>query len=110
LVIGETLINDSFHIQTHVFPLLRRCTGGDFLVKVKKRAGHMQDFDRAKLKASLKKAGAKEEHVTKVTEIVAGKVKEGMAASEIKRMAATELRRMDATAAQKYETFKTPKK
>lgn len=80
------------------------------MVKVKKRAGHTQDFDRAKLKASLKKAGAKEEHATKVTEIVAGKVKEGMGASEIKRMAATELRRMDAATAQKYETFKKPMK
>jgi transcriptional regulator NrdR family protein len=80
------------------------------LVKVKKRVGHMEDFDRAKLKASLKKAGAKEEHATKVTEIVAGKVKEGMAANEIRRMAATELRRLDATAAQKYEAFKKPVK
>jgi transcriptional regulator NrdR family protein len=70
----------------------------------------MEDFDRAKLKASLKKAGAKEEHATKVTEIVAGKVKEGMAANEIRRMAATELRRLDATAAQKYEAFKKPVK
>ena len=80
------------------------------MVKVKKRVGHMEDFDRAKLKASLKKAGAKEEDATKVTEIVAGKVKEGMAANEIRRMAATELRRLDATAAQKYEAFKKPVK
>jgi len=81
-----------------------------FLVKVKKRAGSMLDFDRAKLKASLKKAGVKEEHATKVTGIVAGKVREGMATSEIKKLAATELRKMDPAAATKYETFKKPMK
>ena len=80
------------------------------MAKVKKRAGTMKDFDRAKLKASLKRAGAKEEHAAKVTETVAGKVKEGMTTSEIKKLAATELRKMDATAATKYEAFKKPMK
>jgi len=80
------------------------------LVKVKKRAGRVQDFDKAKLKASLKKAGAKEEHATKVTETVAAKVREGLATSEIKKLAATELRKMDAAAATKYEAFKKPTK
>jgi len=84
--------------------------GGDFLVEVKKRSGAMQDFDRAKLKASLKKAGAKEEHATKVTEMVAGRVREGMTTAEIKRHAATELRRMDKRTAQAYETFRKPMK
>jgi len=37
------------------------------LAKVKKRSGVMQDFDKAKLKTSLKKAGAKEEHAMKVS-------------------------------------------
>lgn len=78
------------------------------MAKVKKRVGSMQEFDRAKLKTSLKKAGAKEEHATKVAETVAGKVREGMTTAEIKTLAAAELRRMDAAAAQKYETFKKP--
>jgi len=78
------------------------------LAKVKKRSGAMQDFDKAKLKASLRKAGAKEEHATKVAETVAGRVREGMTTAEIKRDAATELRRIDKKAAQAYETFKKP--
>ncbi len=78
------------------------------MVRVKKRAGHMQDFDRAKLKASLKKAGAKEEHATKVVGTVSAKVREGTTTAEIKRLTATELRRLDTKAAQAYETFKKP--
>ncbi|MDH5754048.1 MAG: ATP cone domain-containing protein [Candidatus Bathyarchaeota archaeon] len=80
------------------------------MAKVKKRSGDMQEFDRAKLKRSLKKAGAKEEHATKVAETVAGTLREGMTTAEIKRMAATELRRMDQRAAQTYETFRKPMK
>lgn len=79
--------------------------GGENLVKVKKRSGSVHDFDRAKLKASLKKAGAKEEHATKVTETIAGRVREGMATSEIKRMTVNELRGMDLEATQAYATF-----
>jgi hypothetical protein len=44
------------------------------LAKVKKHSGVLQEFDKAKLKTSLKKAGAKEEHATKVADKVAGKV------------------------------------
>ena len=40
-------------------------------LKAKKRSGATQDFDKAKLKASVKKAGAKEEHATKVADNVA---------------------------------------
>jgi transcriptional regulator NrdR family protein len=80
------------------------------VVKVKKRSAVMKDFDKAKLKASLKKAGAKEEHATKVVGIVSPKVREGMTTAEIKRMAATELRKLDPKAAQAYETFKKPAK
>ncbi len=80
------------------------------MVRVKKRSGTMQDFEGAKLKASLRKAGAREEHATKVAGTVKGKVREGIVTSEIKRMAATELRGMDAAAAQRYEAFKKPTK
>lgn len=47
---------------------------GDYLVKIKKRSGSMEDFDKAKLKVSLKKAGSEKEHATKITESVARKV------------------------------------
>lgn len=80
------------------------------MVKVKKRSAAMKDFDKAKLKASLKKAGAKEEHATKVAGIVSPKVREGMTTAEIKRMTATELRKLDPKAAQAYEAFKKPAK
>ena len=80
------------------------------MVKVKKRSGSMQDFDKVKLKASLKKAGAEEEQATKITESVAGKVQEGTTTAEIKRMVATELRGMDQKATQAYETFTKPTK
>ena len=80
------------------------------MAKLKKRSGAMKDFDKAKLKASLKKAGAKEEHATKVVGTVSARVREGMTTAEIKRMTATELRKLDPKAAQKYETFKKPMK
>lgn len=75
------------------------------MVKVKKRAGHTENFDKAKLKRSLKKAGATEAHASKCAEKVAGRVREGMSTAEIKRMAAAELREMDRGAADAYVTF-----
>jgi len=80
--------------------------GGDFLVKVKKRAGQTQNFDKAKLKRSLMRAGATEAHATKCADTVAVKVREGMTTAEIKRMAAGELGRLDRRAADTYLTFK----
>ena len=81
-----------------------------YLVKVKKRSGATQDFDKAKLKASVKKAGAKEEHATKVADNLASKVKEGTMTVEIRRWCITELRPLDTKAAEAYETFKKPAK
>ncbi|HUW48689.1 MAG TPA: ATP cone domain-containing protein [Patescibacteria group bacterium] len=52
---------------------------------MKKHSGATQDFDKAKLKASVKKAGAKEEHATKVADNLASKVKEGTMTVEIRR-------------------------
>jgi len=85
-------------------------TCGDFLVKVKKRSGATQDFDKAKLKASVKKAGAKDEHATKVADNLASKVKEGTMTVEIRRWCITELRPLDPKAAKAYETFEKPAK
>ena len=73
------------------------------MVKVKKRS---EDFDRGKLEDSLKKAGAREEHATRVAETVERRVREGMATVEIKEMAATELRRMDHEAATVYIAYR----
>jgi len=77
------------------------------LVKVKKRS---ENFDRAKLKDSLRKAGAKEEHATKVAETVERRAWEGITTTEIKELATTELRRIDPKAATVYETYEKPMK
>ena len=73
------------------------------MVRVKKRS---EQFDEAKLKASLKKAGAKEEHATRVAEAVTRRVWEGMTTAEIMQLATTELKKLDQEAATVYETFR----
>jgi len=77
------------------------------LVKVKKRS---EEFDKAKLKTSLKKAGAKEEHATKVADKIAGKVKEGTTTVEIWEWVILELKPLDPKVAEAYRTYKKPKK
>ena len=77
------------------------------MVKVKKRS---EDFDKEKLKASVKKAGAKDEHAAKVADDVAGKVKAGTATFLIRRWVITELTPLDPKAAKAYETYKKPAK
>ena len=77
------------------------------LVKVKKRS---EEFDKAKLKTSLKKAGAKEEHVTKVADKIADKVREGTTTVEIWEWSIAELKPIDTKAAEAYRTYKKPKR
>jgi hypothetical protein len=77
------------------------------LVRVKKRS---ENFDKAKLKASIKKAGAKDAHATKIANKIAGKVKPGTATFMIRRWVITELRPLDPKAAKAYETYKKPTK
>lgn len=80
------------------------------MAKVKKRSGIMQEFEKAKCKTSMKKAGAKEEHATKVADKVAGKVKDGTATVEIREWVITELTPLDSKATKAYSTYKKPKK
>jgi transcriptional regulator NrdR family protein len=80
------------------------------LAKVKKRSEVMQEFDKAKLKTSMKKAGAREEHATKVADNVAGKVKEGTTTVEIREWLITELKPLDSKATKAYVNYKKPKK
>jgi transcriptional regulator NrdR family protein len=77
------------------------------LVKVKKRS---ENFNKAKLKASIKKAGAKDAHATKIAEKIAGKVKAGTATVVIRRWVITELKPLDAKAAEAYMKYKKPAK
>jgi len=77
------------------------------MVKVKKRS---EDFEKEKLKASVKKAGAKDEHAAKVADKIAGKVKAGTETFLIRRWVITELAPLDPKAAKAYETYKKPAK
>ena len=77
------------------------------MVKVKKRS---EEFDKAKLKTSLKKAGAKEEHVTKVADKIADKVREGTTTVEIWEWSIAELKPLDPKVAEAYRTYKKPKR
>ena len=77
------------------------------LVKVKKRS---ENFNKAKLKSSMKKAGAKDAHATKIADKIKGKVKPGTTTVIIRRWVITELRPLDAKAARAYETYKKPGK
>jgi 2-phosphoglycerate kinase len=73
------------------------------LVKVNKRS---EDFDKGKLKVSLKKAGAKDEHATKIADNIVSKVKEGTTTFEIRQWVITELKPLDPKVARAYETYK----
>lgn len=75
------------------------------MVKVKKRS---EDFDKEKLKASVKKAGAAEEHAAKVADRVAEKVKSGTTTILIRRWVITELTPLNAKAAEAYKNYKKP--
>jgi transcriptional regulator NrdR family protein len=75
------------------------------LVKVKKRS---EDFNKAKLKASMKKAGARDVHATKVANKIASKVKAGTTTVMIRRWVITELKPLDAKAAEAYMKYKKP--
>jgi hypothetical protein len=77
------------------------------LVKVKKRS---EIFNKAKLKASIKKAGAKEQHARNIVEKIAGKVKAGTTTVVIRRWVITELKPLDAKAAEAYMKYKKPAK
>jgi transcriptional regulator NrdR family protein len=72
-------------------------------VKVKKRS---EKFDKAKLRTSLKKAGAKEAHARRVANKIAGKVREGTKTAKIWEWVIAELKPLDAKAAKAYRTYR----
>ena len=73
------------------------------MVKVKKRS---EEFDKAKLKTSLKKAGAKESHARKVADKVARKVRQGTKTVEIWEWVIAELKPLDPKAAKSYRAYR----
>ncbi len=74
------------------------------LVKVKKRS---EEFDKAKLKRSMKKAGARDAHARKVADKIARKVKEGTRTVEIWQWVVTELKPLDPKTAEAYRTYRS---
>ena len=74
------------------------------MVKVKKRS---EEFDKAKLRTSMKKAGAKAAHARKVANKIASKVKEGTRTVRIWEWVIAELRPLDPKAARAYRTYRT---
>ena len=77
------------------------------MVKVRKRS---EVFDKEKLKVSVKKAGAKDEHAIKVADKVASKVKSGTTTVLIRQWVITELTPLDRKAAEAYQKYKKPAK
>ena len=73
------------------------------MVKVRKRS---EMFDKAKLKASLKKAGAKEADARKVADKIAAKVKEGTKTETIWKWVIAALKRLDWKAAEVYQNYR----
>jgi transcriptional regulator NrdR family protein len=73
------------------------------LVKVRKRS---EEFDKVKLKSSMKKAGAKETHARKVADKIAGKVKDGTRTVKIWEWVIAELKPLDPKAAEAYRTYR----
>ncbi len=76
------------------------------LVRIEKRSGELEEFDVQKLEGSLTKAGANEENATRIAEMVAGHVTDGMRTTQLMMLVAREFRQTDPGAARRYETYK----
>jgi|SRR3972149_1409287 len=70
------------------------------MTKVKKRSGEMQDLDRAKLEASIRRAGATEEIAKKVVSRV--QPMDGIPTDELRKLVAEELRKEEPNLAESY--------
>ncbi len=75
------------------------------MVKVEKRS---EEFSKAKLRASIMNAGAKDEHATQIADKIAVKVKAGTTTAMIRRWVITELRKLDVEAAEAYMKYRKP--
>ncbi len=83
------------------------CSGGGFLVDIKKRSGAAQRFDRAKLKNSVVKAGANEWDAEQVTSNIEKRVTDGTSTVQIKEWVYSELRSIPSRiAAENYNSYK----
>jgi transcriptional regulator NrdR family protein len=84
--------------------------GGGFLVDVTKRSGDRQQFDRKKLKNSIKKAGALDREAEKITSKIEDRVMDGTSTGTIRGWVSTELSANTAKdVAKNYNSYKKQK-
>ncbi len=74
------------------------------MVKVLKRSGNLEEFDRRKLEQSIRHAGASEEIAGRIAKRI--EPREGMSTADLRRMVSEELRRENATLSGAYTTTK----
>lgn len=71
-------------------------------MRVRKRDGTLQDFDRQKLQLSIEKAGVAREDAINTAYRVGARVEEGTATSQIRTAVTVELMALNRAAAQTY--------
>ena len=74
------------------------------MVRVRKRDGTLQVFDRQKLQTSLEKSGASRSDAINTAYRIGARVKEGTTTTEIRNGVTTELMALDEKAAQTYNS------
>lgn len=79
--------------------------GGEETVRVTKRSGKLEEFDRRKLEESIRKAGASDETARRVAERV--RPPEGTSTEELRRMVSHELRRENAALSGAYASTRS---
>jgi hypothetical protein len=74
------------------------------LVKVQKRSGDLEEFDRRKLEQSIRHAGASEEAAKRIAARI--EPKEGMSTADLRRKVSEELKRENVALSGAYTTTK----
>jgi len=74
-------------------------------MKVVKKNGSIEAFDKSKIAAGCMRAGASESVASKVADAVAKNVKDGTRTSKIGEMVIAELKKLDKKAAAEFEIF-----
>lgn len=74
-------------------------------MNVVKKNGSTEAFDKSKIAAGCRRAGASDEVANKVADAVAKKMKDGMKTSKIGEMVIAELKKLDKKTAAEFEMF-----
>lgn len=76
------------------------------VIYVKKKGGKREKFKKAKLYKSVKKAGVSSGIAKRVTNSVAGKVKNNMSTAKVKKIVYRTLKKYSKKAAENYKKYK----